>query len=658
MQDGFIKAAVMTPKVRVADPYYNADRIMEMMDDAETAGAKIVVFPELCITGYTCEDLFFQESLLTSAREALLQIIAHSDGMDAVFFVGLPLEHRNKLYNVAAVINCGELMGFVPKVNLPMYGEFYEGRHFESGMKQPVMTEFDGEDYPLGTDMIFESDAMQGLGIAVEICEDLWAPEPPSVKHALNGATVIVNLSASNEVVGKRDYRRMLIRSVSAKLCCAYLYAGAGYGESTQDLVFCGHDLIAENGTILAESTGYTNGAVYADLDIERIRAQRRRMTSFATEKNSDYLLVGCTLIRQETEIDRQFARKPFVPDDPSKRQQRCKEIFAIQALGLAKRMEHTGCKTPVIGLSGGLDSTLALLVVAKAMDICDLPRKNILAVTMPGFGTTDRTKDNAVKLADRLGAELMDIDITKAVMQHFADIGQDPDNHDVTYENAQARERTQILMDLANQKNGMVIGTGDLSELALGWATYNGDHMSMYGVNGSIPKTLVRHLVRFYADTCGDEGLCGVLLDILDTPVSPELLPPKDGVISQRTEDLVGPYTLHDFFLYYMMRWGFSPRKIFRLACQAFICPEQEEQEEGKEYFDAETIFKWLTVFCRRFFSQQFKRSCLPDGPKVGSVTLSPRGDLRMPSDATSRVWLRELEDLGDELKGLSEEA
>ncbi|MCR5418941.1 MAG: NAD(+) synthase [Lachnospiraceae bacterium] len=649
MFDGLIKVAAMTPKVKVADPYYNAERIMELMDEAEQEGAGIVVFPELCITGYTCEDLFYQDRLLEEAKDALRQIIAHSDGMDGVWFVGLPFEHGNKLYNVAAVINCGELLGLVPKKHLPMYGEFYEGRHFEPGNNLPAMVEFDEEEFPMGTDLLFETDALPGLSIAAEICEDLWVPDPPSTSHALSGATVIVNLSASNETIGKDGYRKMLVASTSGRLCCGYIYASAGYGESSQDLVFGGHNIIAENGRVLAESERFTNGSVYALLDIAKLRFERRRMNSFSPDKAPEYMVSQVAMVRKETPLEGKIPQKPFVPDDLSERDRRCEEILTIQAMGLAKRMEHTGCKTAVVGLSGGLDSTLAFLVMAKAYDILGLPRKDMMPVTMPGFGTTDRTHGNAEKLAKSLGCQLTEVDITKAASQHLKDIGHDEKTLDVTYENAQARERTQILMDLANKCGGMVIGTGDLSELALGWATYNGDHMSMYGVNASIPKTLVRHLVRYYADTCGDEKLSAVLYDILDTPVSPELLPPEDGVISQKTEELVGPYTLHDFFLYYALRWGFSPRKVFRFACYSF-CPEMAQESRDGEIFDPETILRWLKVFYKRFFSQQFKRSCLPDGPKVGSVAVSPRGDLRMPSDAVSAAWMRELEECEEE--------
>lgn len=634
MQHGFIKVAAITPKIKVADPYYNAGLICDAIDQAEEAGAKLMVFPELCITGYTCQDLFLQEALLEAAKDALRQIIAHSDGVDGLIFVGLPLEKDHKLYNVAAVINCGELMGFVPKTHLPMYGEFYEGRHFEEGNDTPVMMMFDDVEVPFGTDMLFESDAMTGLSVAVEICEDVWVPNPPSTRHALAGASIIVNLSASNETVCKDDYRQMLVSATSARLVAGYIYCSAGEGESTQDLVFGGHNIIAENGSILAQAKRFTNETIYADIDVAKIRMERRRMTTFHMEKAPEYMIVPVAIIRQETLLDRVFSKTPFVPDGKKQRNKRCEDILMIQSMGLKKRYEHTGCKSAVIGLSGGLDSTLALLVTVRAFDMLGLARSQIVTVTMPCFGTTDRTYDNACKLAETLGTTLRTIDIKKSVKQHFADIDHDERNHDVTYENGQARERTQILMDIANQTGGLVIGTGDMSELALGWATYNGDHMSMYGVNASVPKTLVRHLVRYYADTCRDDALQAILLDVLDTPVSPELLPPENGIISQKTEDLVGPYELHDFVLYYMLRCGFAPDKIYRLATQTF----------AKEY-DEETILKWLKVFYRRFFAQHFKRSCLPDGPKVGSVAVSPRGDLRMPSDACARVWLDMLE-------------
>ena len=636
MQHGFIKVAAITPQIRVADPYYNAEKICEKIAEAEEHGAKIMVFPELCLTGYTCQDLFLQDTLLSAAEDALRQIVAASDGIDALIFVGLPYERDGKLYNVAAAINCGELMGFVPKRKIPMYGEFYEGRHFTPGNRLPVIVEFDGQEVPFGTDILFTADAIPGLCVAAELCEDLWTPDTPSTSHALAGATVIVNLSASDETVGKDSYREMLVSATSARLLCGYIYTSAGEGESTQDLVFGGHNLIAENGTILKEAKRFTNETVYADLDIERIRLERRKMSTFTPDQNPEYMVVPVALVRDETYLEREFPMLPFVPSVAEERNKRCEEILSIQSCGLKKRYAHTGCQTAVIGISGGLDSTLALLVTVRAFDMLGLKRENILAVTMPCFGTTDRTYDNACKLAKTLGATLIEVDIKASVKQHFADIGQDMGVHDVTYENGQARERTQVLMDIANQKGGMVIGTGDMSELALGWATYNGDHMSMYGVNAGVPKTLVRHLVRYYADTCENEELQAVLLDVLDTPVSPELLPPENGTISQKTEDLVGPYELHDFFLYYMLRMGFAPDKIYRIACMAFA-----------GVYDEETILKWLKTFYKRFFAQHFKRSCLPDGPKVGSVAVSPRGDLRMPSDASARIWLEKLEEL-----------
>ena len=636
MQDGFIKVAAMTPKIRVADPIYNAERICECIDEGEANKAKIMVFPELCITGYTCHDLFLQDKLLEDAKRALFIITQHTDGVDALIFVGLPLERENRLYNVAAVINCGEIMGFVPKTFIPGYGEYYEPRHFASGNKAPVTMELDGCEIPFGTNLLFTSDAIEGLSVACEICEDLWVADPPSTSHALAGANVIVNLSASNEVVGKDEYRSMLVKSTSARLVSGYIYANAAEGESTQDVVFGGHNIIAENGAILEEIKDFTCENIYADLDIYRLRYERRRMNSFASDRYEAYLTVPVALVREETQLIRTFDKHPFVPADPTKRNKRCEEILSIQSYGLKKRLAHTGLKTGVIGVSGGLDSTLALLVTVKAFDLLGLDRKGIKAVTMPCFGTTDRTYENAKRLSLILGTELMEVDIKEAVRIHFRDIGQDEDSHDVTYENGQARERTQVLMDIANRLGGLVIGTGDMSELALGWATYNGDHMSMYGVNAGVPKTLVRHLVRFYADTCDEESLKEVLLDVLDTPVSPELLPPEKGEISQRTEDLVGPYELHDFFLYYVLRLGFSPKKVFRLARTAF-----------SEEYDTETLYHWLETFYRRFFSQQFKRSCLPDGPKVGSVAVSPRGDLRMPSDACSDIWLEELKEL-----------
>ena len=639
MRQGFIKVAALTPKVTVADTQANRKEICRLMDEAEAKGAKILVFPELCITGYTCGDLFYQQVLLREAKKELLAIAKYTQRKDYLAFVGLPLEYNGKLYNVAAAVTQGKVLGLVPKTHIPNYNEFYERRHFAPGMKQPVPVALDEDTVvPMGTRVLFQCRQMPELKIGAEICEDVWAPNPPGVEHALAGATLLVNLSASDETTGKDMYRKSLVTGQSGRLICGYVYCSAGDGESTQDVVYSGHNLIAENGTLLAESRRFCNESIYTELDMVRLNEERRRMSTFMTSDES-YINVEFSLKEEKTELTRFVDPAPFVPGNKADREKRCEEIFMIQAMGLKKRLEHTHAATAVVGISGGLDSTLALLVMVKAFDLIGKDHKDIVAVTMPGFGTTDRTYDNAVSLIKSLGATFREVSIVDSVRVHFKDIGQDEAVHDVTYENGQARERTQILMDIANKSGGMVIGTGDMSELALGWATYNGDHMSMYGVNASVPKTLVRHLVCYYADTCGDEELKEVLLDILDTPVSPELLPPKDGEISQKTEDLVGPYELHDFYLYYMMRFGYTPSKIYRLACYTF-----------RGAYDKDTIYKWLRTFYWRFFSQQFKRSCLPDGPKVGTVALSPRGDWRMPSDACSEVWLRDLEKVNPE--------
>lgn len=628
MHDGFIRVAAATPRIQVADCTYNRDRILEMIRQAAADHVQVIVLPELCLTGYTCSDLFLSRTLLDAARRALHNLVEASRGLDILCAVGLPMASGSALYNVAAVFQNGRLLGFVPKYQIPNYSEFYEARHFSPGPADDTLS-FAGEEVPFGRNLLFCCRELPDLRLAVEICEDLWIAHSPSIDHAAAGATVILNLSASDETVAKAAYRRMLVQSHSGRLVCAYVYADAGEGESSTDLVFAGHNLIYENGRRLAESALFSNGLTVADVDVQLLTQERRRMNTFPDSSGCSHRLIPFSLTLRDLDLRRPVAAQPFVPADRQDLAERCEEILSLQAMGLKKRLAHTGCKNAVIGLSGGLDSTLALLVTARAFDSLHLDRKGILAVTMPGFGTTGRTRQNAVDLASSLGVALREIPISEAVHVHFRDIGHDETRHDVTYENAQARERTQILMDLANQNGGLVIGTGDLSELALGWATYNGDHMSMYGVNSSIPKTLVRHLVR-YAANQSDPGLRDTLLDVLDTPVSPELLPPEEGEIAQKTEHIVGPYELHDFFLYYLVRYGFTPSKIKRLALLAFA---------GQ--YDAESIDKWLKVFIRRFFAQQFKRSCLPDGPKVGSVTLSPRGDWRMPSDAVARLWL-----------------
>ena len=632
MKDGFIKVAAATPKIKVADPAYNTEEILKIIDETEKKGASILVFSELTISGYTCGDLFLQQPLLTECKNQLLRIVKATENKSMLVVVGCPIVIKQKLYNCAVVISDGSILGIVPKTHLPNYSEFYELRHFTSGEGLEEDLWF-GEEFGyvnVAVNQLFQCKEIPELVIACEICEDLWVPLPPSTYHAMAGATVICNPSASVETTTKESYRRSLVSNQSARLLAAYIYADAGEGESTQDVVYSGHHLICENGSVLAEAKRFTNEIIYADIDVQKLAAERRKMTSFPGGQTDEYFEQEFSLEVKENKITRTFPKAPFVPDNQDERDKRCDEILSLQSMGLKKRLEHTNCKHAVVGISGGLDSTLAVLVTARAFDLLDIPRENLICVTMPCFGTTDRTYQNAVSLIKELGATLKEVRIEKAVRQHFADIGHDENNHDVTYENSQARERTQILMDMANQYNGMVIGTGDMSELALGWATYNGDHMSMYAVNCSVPKTLVRYLVLYYAETTENKKLSEVLMDVLDTPVSPELLPPVDGVISQKTEDLVGPYELHDFFLYYMLRFGFPKAKLYRMARLTF---------DG--VYDDETIKKWLDKFYWRFFSQQFKRSCLPDGPKVGSVAVSPRGDLRMPSDASPSAWL-----------------
>ena len=632
MKDGFIKVAAATPKIKVADPAYNTEEILKIIDETEKNGASILVFSELTISGYTCGDLFLQQPLLTECKNQLLRIVKATENKSMLVVVGCPIVIKQKLYNCAVVISDGSILGIVPKTHLPNYSEFYELRHFTSGEGLEDDVWF-GEEFGyvnVAVNQLFKCKEIPELVVACEICEDLWVPLPPSTYHAMAGATVICNPSASVETTTKESYRRSLVSNQSARLLAAYIYADAGEGESTQDVVYSGHHLICENGSVLAEAKRFTNEIIYADIDVQKLAAERRKMTSFPGGQTEDYFEQEFSLEVKENKITRTFPKAPFVPDNQDERDKRCDEILSLQSMGLKKRLEHTNCKHAVVGISGGLDSTLAVLVTARAFDLLDIPRENLICVTMPCFGTTDRTYQNAVSLIKELGATLKEVRIEKAVRQHFADIGHDENNHDVTYENSQARERTQILMDMANQYNGMVIGTGDMSELALGWATYNGDHMSMYAVNCSVPKTLVRYLVLYYAETTDNKKLSEVLMDVLDTPVSPELLPPVDGVISQKTEDLVGPYELHDFFLYYMLRFGSPKSKLYRMAKLTF---------DG--VYDDETIKKWLDKFYWRFFSQQFKRSCLPDGPKVGSVAVSPRGDLRMPSDASPTAWL-----------------
>lgn len=647
MKDKFLKAAAITPDIRVGDTDFNTENIIKAMNEAHKLNVKLAVFPELVISGYTCNDLFLQDILLKGSLDGLKKIIKASENLDMVTIVGLPFLNNFKLYNVAAVVFNGALLGLVPKQHIPNYSEFYEARHFAVGPKEVSYIDIPELGYELedsgsfvsfGANLLFKAKNLPELVIGIDICEDLWMPVPPSCYHAMASATVIANLSASDETTGKDLYRRELVKNQSARLISGYIYADAGEGESSTDLVFAGHNLIAENGSILSETKRFENGMTISEIDLGRLVSERRRMSTFTINdpETNGYEVAEFEFKNIcDTTLTRHFEKTPFVPNDKNDRDRRCDEILNIQAKGLKKRLEHTHCKSAVIGISGGLDSTLALLVTAKAFDMLGLDRSGICAVTMPCFGTTDRTYQNACILTEKIGATLKEVPIHEAVNLHFRDIGHDSSIHDVTYENSQARQRTLILMNLANELNGMVIGTGDMSELALGWATYNGDHMSMYGVNASVPKTLVRHLVRYYADTCANKELSEVLIDVLDTPVSPELLPPnEDGTIHQKTEDLVGPYELHDFFMYHMLRFGVGPEKLFRIANIAF----------ANDYSPA-VIYKWLRTFTWRFFAQQFKRSCLPDGPKVGSVAVSPRGDLRMPSDASPAAWMEKLD-------------
>ncbi|MGI6168471.1 MAG: NAD(+) synthase [Christensenellales bacterium] len=633
MKDGFLRIAAATTLIRVADCTYNADGIVDAAMEAAQQGASLAVFPELCVTGYTCGDLFLQRRLLDAAEQALMRIAERTKTLDMLVVVGLPIRSGMALYNCGAVVYLGDVLGFVPKTHIPDYAELNEQRYFSPAPAYQTI-EFQGRSVALGNRLLFACENMPEFCLGLEICEDLSHVVPPSAYLCAAGATVVGNLSASSEIVGRAAYRRSLVTSQSGRCVAAYVYSEAGEGESSTDLVFAGHSLIAENGALMAEARRFATGIVYEDVDVQRIQAERRRRNTYPKTEQAGHI-VGFRLPQRKLALRRRFSPLPFVPEKAEDLAVRCKEILSVQVAGLSARLRHTGCKKAVVGLSGGLDSTLALIVLAHAFDALALPREGILAVSMPCFGTTVRTRGNAAALCRHYGATLREIPIEQAVIQHFKDIQQPLDRYDTTFENGQARERTQVLMDLANQQGALVVGTGDLSELALGWATYNGDHMSMYGVNACVPKTIMRHLIAHEAKQFGDE-LETVLRDVLDTPVSPELLPLVDGEIVQKTEDIVGPYELHDFFLYYMLRFGFSPSKIFRLACLAF---------EG--LYDPAVIKKWLAVFVRRFFAQQFKRSCLPDGPKVGSVGLSPRGDFRMPSDACSSEWMKEIEEL-----------
>ncbi len=638
MKDGFIKVAAATPKISVADCAANSKNIIRLIKAAYDKKVSLLVLPELCVTGYTCGDLFLSSALIANASKALAEIADATKGKKLLVFAGLPIENQGRLYNCAAALFDGKLLGLIPKTNLPNYGGFSEPRWFEL-FQENKNTEITVEGFdnkiPFGTKLLFRCDKYPDICICVELGEDLLSPIPPSVNYAAAGAAIIVNLSASNETVGKQKSRRSLIENQSARLISAYICSNAGDGESTTDMVFSGHSLICENGEFLAEREPFSEKAnlLISEIDTGRLAHDRRRKKVFQSlPKSEDYAIIDIPFDSNETALTREISRLPFIPANREDKKEYCETILTIQSKGLAKRIEASRSSGVVIGISGGLDSTLALLVSVRAIKEVDLKTEDITAITMPCFGTTDRTKSNAEILCERLGVSLRYIDIKKSVEQHFADIGHDPDIKNAVFENAQARERTQILMDIANQLNALVVGTGDLSELALGWTTYNGDHMSMYSVNASVPKTLVKYLISYTADTCGDNELAAVLNDILDTPVSPELLPADNsGVIAQKTEDFVGPYELNDFFLYYTIRFGFAPEKIRRLAYYSFY-----------GFYTHEVIDKWLTVFLKRFFAMQFKRSCLPDGPKIGSISLSPRGEWCMPSDASSNGWVK----------------
>lgn len=635
MKDGFISVAAATPKIRVADCEYNTSEIIALIKEANEKDVRILCMPELCVTAYTCGDLFYQTALISAAEHSLKRILAETTDIDVLCAIGLPVKRGMKLYNCAAVIHKGKLLGIVPKQFLPNCGEASELRWFSPGMTNAESFSFAGQNTLFGINLIFNCESLPGLNIGVELGEDLSAAVSPSVQLACAGASIILNPRSGFEVIGRAEYQRLLVSAQSAKLICGYVSASCGEGESSTDLVFGAQNIIAENGSVIEESS-FSSGIVMTQIDIGRLDHDRMTNNIFFEDSSEDFEFIPFPMEVKDTKITRKIQSSPFISEDKSVRDAQSERILQISAIGLCKRIEHTNSKAAVIGLSGGLDSTLALLIIARAMKMLSRPMSDIVAVTMPCFGTTQRTRSNAVILAERIGVDLRTVNISESVRSHFRDIGQSEDDHDVTFENSQARERTQVLMDIANQVSGMVIGTGDLSELALGWATYNGDHMSMYGVNGSIPKTLVRCLVSYVSDSIrkDDAQLADVLDDILATPVSPELLPAVEGEISQKTENLVGPYELHDFYLYYILRWAFSPKKILRLAKCAL-----------GDVYDDETMLKWLRTFYRRFFTQQFKRSCLPDGAKASILSLSPRGDWHMPSDAVWAVWQKELD-------------
>ena len=636
MKYGFVRAAAATPNIRVADVHYNGGNIIQLIGRAEKAGAELLVFPELCVCGYTCGDLFGQNVLLDGCLAALSDIAAATKGKSMLVFVGVPVRLAGVLYNCAAAVSGGKVLAFIPKRHLPNYAEFYEKRNFQPYRGENTRVELNGEQIPFGNKILFRESNHPDFTVAAELCEDLWVPAPPSVSHALAGANIIVNLSASDETAGKAEYRRLLVRAQSAKTVSGYVYADAGEGESTTDMVFAGHDMVCENGEILAESEPFGDGLAVSEIDVEKLAFERRRInTYYESSDASGYEIIPFSACKGIDTLTRKIARLPFVPQGEDALGRRAELILSMQSEGLKKRLAHTNAKSAVLGISGGLDSALALLVTVRAFKALGKDLRDIIAVTMPCFGTTDKTLNNSLRLMRELGVTSRTVNIADSVRGHFRDIGHDEKVKNAAYENAQARTRTLVLMDIANDENGLVVGTGDLSELALGWATYNGDHMSMYGVNASVPKTLVRYLIRHEAARLGGEAE-KVLTDILNTEISPELLPPENGKIAQKTEELVGPYELHDFYLYYAIRWGFSPKKVFFLAKKAF----------AGAYSD-ETLKKWLVNSYRRFFSQQFKRSCLPDGVKIGSVALSPRGDWRMPSDACAALWLAEAEAL-----------